>query len=125
VLRRICIVLLGTIVALAAGCRGGDRILQPAVESPPISIDPAPEQLAQWIMALRATAEKSGRMPRITPIPRSSCPGRPKLLMRLGCYLGWCAEVFRNNCGDYLVRLTNPEGEEAWFQDGLPIQPDF
>lgn len=92
--------------------------------APPISIDPAPEQLIGLIAALRATAAKAATpLPEITPLHRSACPGTAKRFINLGCYLGWCIDIYRTACGEILLRLSNPDGEEVWFHNGSPMMP--
>ncbi len=100
---------------------------QPQVDpewAPPISVDPAPEEITELIMALRAMAEKAATpLPETTPLHRSACPGTAKRIMHIGCALGWCVDIHRTACGEILWQVTNPEGHEAWFHNGLPMMP--
>ena len=126
--RRVLLVLFA-VVCVAAGCRGSTGLVEqpPAPDpdlAPPISVDPAPDQIAGLVMALRATLEKApAPLPEISPLHRSACPGTAKRFMNLGCYLGWCVELHRTACGEILLRLSSPDGQEAWFHNGLPMMP--
>jgi len=126
VLRRVLLVLFA-VVCVAAGCRGSGLVEQPPSDpelTPPISVDPAPEQLAGLIMALRATSEKAAtRLPEVAPLYNSRCPGTTKLIYDGGCYLGWCLQFFRSDCGEWFLRLTNPEGVASWYHNGVPMFP--
>ena len=128
-MRRRVLLVLFAIVCVAAGCRGSTGLVDgPSSDpdlTPPISIDPAPEQLEELIAALRAMAAKAA-----TPLPetapyRSECPRTAKRIFTLGCYGGWCLDIYRTACGEVLLLLTNPEGHETWFHNGVPMAPPY